>query len=78
VIHQSSWCGHNNVNAVFERFKLPIDIDTARKKLATILVPLVKEAFMPRFEWDIKELQEIEMKVIDLYGEALRLSIQQK
>lgn len=47
--------------------KYPCNIDTAREKLATILVPLVQYKFMPRWEWDSKQLQEMMKKCIDMY-----------
>jgi transposase len=58
--------------------KFPVDIDTARKHLATILVPLVQNKFMPKWEWDSKQLQELWKKVVDMYPKILSLLIQQK
>jgi transposase len=58
--------------------RYPYSIDMARKKLATIITPLIQNEFMPRFEWDIKELQAIKLKCIEMYVELMRLPIQQK
>jgi hypothetical protein len=58
--------------------KYPYNVDMARKKLAIILAPLVQNEFMPKWEWDIKELQAIKLKCIDMYVELMSLPIQQK
>jgi len=54
--------------------KYPIDIHDVRKKLATILVPLVQNKFMPKWEWDMKELQKINSELTDLWCEILKLT----
>jgi hypothetical protein len=53
-------------------------IDTARKKLATILAPLVQNEFMPKFEWNLKQLQEIAKKCTDMQAELMNLQIKQQ
>lgn len=49
--------------------KYEVDIDEARKKLALCLVPLVKDKFMPKFEYDMAQLTQLRQGLSELQHE---------
>ena len=60
----------------FDPKKYPVKMDDVREKLALCLVPLVESKFMPKWEWDSKQLKEINLRLMDMYDELINISIQ--
>jgi hypothetical protein len=55
----------------FQPGQYSVDFTIAKEQLATMLVPLVKNKFMPMSEWNSKQLKDLQLRILKLYDEII-------